>query len=283
MGPGAVRAIVVALLLPSVASARPDGAAAATELPFELYQQHLIVVRGAVGGLDGLRLVIDTGTIPSIVDGRVAKKLRLDAGPSRVVAFGQEVQTRAAALDGFTFGPVQSGRVSVMVGDLSYLDQVRLDAVVGLDVLARSSFAIDYARKTMSFGVTPHGTEVPMELAWPFATVRLTIGGQQVRLMVDTGSSDLVIFKSRMPSTVSDASWKGEKFINSPSGKVTLRRMELRNAALGSQTWDRLTAWSLDRPVDAYPPEVDGVLGVTALGCRQAQFDFDRGAFGCFR
>ena len=39
------------------------------EVPFELYQQHLIVTKGSIGPLNGLSLLIDTGTIPSMVDG----------------------------------------------------------------------------------------------------------------------------------------------------------------------------------------------------------------------
>jgi hypothetical protein len=37
------------------------------EVPFELYQHHLIVTKGSIGPLKGLSLLIDTGTIPSMV------------------------------------------------------------------------------------------------------------------------------------------------------------------------------------------------------------------------
>jgi hypothetical protein len=43
------------------------------EVPFELYQHHLIVTKGSIGPLNGLSLLIDTGTIPSMVDGRIAR------------------------------------------------------------------------------------------------------------------------------------------------------------------------------------------------------------------
>jgi hypothetical protein len=44
-----------------------------------------------------------------------------------------------------------------------------------------------------------------------------------------------------------------------------------------------LTAWALDRVPNGYPPSVDGVLGVMALGCQRVRFDFERNEFGWSR
>ena len=60
--------------------------------PFELHQRHLVVIEGSIGPLNGLNLLIDTGTIPSMVDTRIARKLRLHAESSMLVAFGQQVR-----------------------------------------------------------------------------------------------------------------------------------------------------------------------------------------------
>jgi hypothetical protein len=176
------------------------------EVPFELYQHHLIVTKGSIGPLNGLSLLIDTGTIPSMVDVRIARKLHLQAEPSMMVAFGQRVAIQSTVLNGFRIGALQTGPVPAGVSDLSYLEGVRIDAIVGLDVLARTSFSIDYRKHVLRF--SPGGREesvAPLELAWPFLTVRMTIAGQQVRLLVDTGSSDLVLFKSRVPAALSGA------------------------------------------------------------------------------
>ena len=56
------------------------------EVPFELYQHHLVVTKGSIGPLHGRSLLIDTGTIPSVVDGRIAQKLRLKTEPSTLIA-----------------------------------------------------------------------------------------------------------------------------------------------------------------------------------------------------
>jgi predicted aspartyl protease len=111
----------------------------------------------------------------------------------------------------------------------------------------------------------------------------MTIAGAPVRLLVDTGSADLVLFKSRMPAALERAPWKGDKTVQYASGAARLVRLELRQAGLGAQVWDTLQAWSLDRALDNYPPGIDGVLGVRALGCRRVAFDFERQHFACGR
>ena len=195
-----------------------------TEVPFELYQRHLVVTKGSIGRLNNLNLLIDTGTIPSVVDSRIARKLRLQTEPAMLVAFGQRVPIQSAVVDGLRIGSLQSGPVPAGVGDLSYLQGVRIDAIVGLDVLARTNFSIDYRTRVLKFA--PDGREdavAPLEVVWPFVTVRMTIEGQKVRLLVDTGSSDLVLFKTRMPAALAGAPWRGDKTVQYASGSARLR------------------------------------------------------------
>jgi hypothetical protein len=251
------------------------------EVPFDLYQHHLVVTKGSIGPLKDLSLLIDTGTIPSMVDARVARKLHLQAEPSTLVAFGQRVAIQSAVLSGFRIGAWQTGPVPAGVSDLSYLAGVRIDAIIGLDVLARASFSIDYRTHVLTF--SPAGREesvAPLELEWPFLTVRMTIAGQEVRLLVDTGSSDLLLFKSRMPVALSSAPWSGDKTVRYASGVARLRRLDLRQVRLGTRVWDNLTGWALDRVPDGYPPSIDGVLGVLAIDCKRVQFDFQRDELG---
>jgi hypothetical protein len=116
------------------------------------------------------------------------------------------VAIQSTILNGFRIGARQPGPVSAGVSDLSYLEGVGIDAIVGLDVLARTSFSVDYRKRVLRFSPGDREESVaPLELVWPFLTVRITIAGQQVRLLVDTGSSDLVLFKSKMPAALSGA------------------------------------------------------------------------------
>jgi hypothetical protein len=146
------------------------------------------------------------------------------------------------------------------------------------------SFRIDYRTRILTF--SPEGREesvASLELAWPFLTTRMTIGSQQVRLLVDTGSSDLVLFEARMPSALANRRWSGDKTVYYASGAARLLRLELKQVRLGTQSWDKLPAWALDRALDEYPDSIDGVLGVAALGCRRVSFDFERGELGWTR
>jgi len=281
MAHGAARTLAAVVASVLVSGSTLSSTETIAEVPFELYQHHLVVTKGSIGGLNGRSLLIDTGTIPSMVDTRIARKLNLHAKPSILIAFGQQVQIQSARLDGFRIGALQSGPVSVGVGDLSFLQGVRVDAIVGLDVLARKNFGIDYRTRMLTFGsMWRDDQSAPLEIVWPFVTVRMMIAGKPVRLLVDTGSRDLVLFKARMPAALSNAPWRGEKILQYGSGAARLRRLDLRGPGLGTYTWDNLSAWTLDRVLDGYPPAIDGVLGVRALGCQRVAFDFGRGEFG---
>src|SRR5687768_13209209 len=84
-------------------------------LPFKLHQQHLIVTKASGCHLNHLTLLIDTGTIPSMVSRTVARKLRLRTGRSTLIAFWQPVAIDGSMVDGFGIGSLSSGPVPVGV------------------------------------------------------------------------------------------------------------------------------------------------------------------------
>ena len=55
-------------------------------------QRALYLPQGSIVGLNDRSLLIDTGTIPSMVDTGMTRKLNLQAEPSILVAFGQQVR-----------------------------------------------------------------------------------------------------------------------------------------------------------------------------------------------
>ena len=90
---------------------------------------------------------------------RIARKLPAATTESAtLVAFGQQVSVQSAVLDGFGIGALAViGPGPAGVGNLSYWQGVRIDAIVGLDVLARTNLRIDYKTRRLSFG--PVGRE----------------------------------------------------------------------------------------------------------------------------
>jgi predicted aspartyl protease len=244
-------------------------------LKFELLDQHLIVVRGAIGALQGMKLLIDTGSNPSMVDRRVAKKLGLRFRTSEFVAFGHKSHTLTAVLPNISLGPLHVEAATVGVGDLSFLHGV--DAVVGLDVLSRASFSIDYKERRVSFGPMPaRQPSVRLDVSPPFLTVRLSISGRLVRLLVDTGSSRLVLFERRVHDMAPLLPFHGELSFNHLSGTSRLNRVLLMDLELGGLTINRLEGFMSDSPVEGYPAGIDGVLGLRAVATKHADFDFER-------
>ena len=255
-----------------------------TEVPFELYQRHLVVTKGSIGRLNNLNLLIDTGTIPSAVDSRIARKLRLQTEPAMLVAFGQRVPIQSAVVDGLRIGSLQSGPVPAGVGDLSYLQGAHVDAIVGLDVLARTNFSIDYRTRVLKFA--PEGREdsaAPLDVG-----VAVCDGHDDHRRREGSLAGR---HRQQQSGAVQDAD-AGRSLRCAVEGRqdgavcVRLRapaRLDLRKVGLGAHVWDELPAWALDRVPQGYPPSIDGILGVMALGCQRVRFDFERNEFGWSR
>ncbi len=263
------------LLGMALMSGSPAPATDLTPLKIELLDRHLIVAHGAIGPLEGLRFLIDTGTIPSIVDRRIAKKLALDVRKGEYIAFGQRARKETAVLPEVRLGSLRARAVPVGVADLSFLHGV--DAIVGLDVLARSSFSVDYEGRWLALGpVEQRDPSVRLELTPPFLTVEVTISGRPFRVLVDTGSNRLVLFERRTRGRLPTLPVRGELLLNHLSGSSRLNRVLLPAVGVGGALQDRVEGFLSDAPLDGYPTGIDGVLGVRVLMSKRADFDFER-------
>jgi len=269
---------------PGLSLVSPHGTGASSEqrstpLNFELHERYQIVVPGAIGPLERLHLLIDTGSIPSMVDRRVAKKLDVDIQASDIVAFGEKSRVLTTVLPSIRLGPLRADAVRAGVGDLSFLHGV--DAIIGLDVLSRSSFSIDYEERRLAFGpLMAREPTVRLEVTPPFLTVQLALAGRSVRLLVDTGSRRLVLFERRVRDRLPRLPVHGEQVLYHISGTSRLHRVFLPPLDAGGTTVEHLEGFMSDAPVDGYPQEIDGVLGIRALASRYAEFDFERNRLG---
>ena len=250
-----------------------------TPLKFELREGYQIVVPGAIGALERLNLLIDTGSIPGMVDRSVAKKLGVDVQESEIVAFGERSRVLTTVLPNIRLGSLRADAVTAGVGDLSFLHGV--DAIIGLDVLARSSFSIDYETRQVAFGpLVAREPTVRLEVTPPFLTVQLALAGRPVRLLVDTGSRRLVLFERRVRDRLPRLPVHGEQLLHHLSGTSRLHRVFLPPLDAGGTIVEHLEGFMSDAPVDGYPAEIDGVLGLRVLASKRAEFDFERGRLG---
>jgi hypothetical protein len=122
---------------------------------FDLYHDYLIVARGSAGPLKGLTFLIDTGASPSVLDPRLAQKLHLQQSPASIAVVGGSVPAGTAIVPSLNLGPIRRENVPVLIEDLSFFQKalpVRIDGVIGLDVLGQSAFLIDYGARQIHFG-----------------------------------------------------------------------------------------------------------------------------------
>jgi hypothetical protein len=247
-------------------------------VPLKLYGQHLIVVQGSIGSFEKRNLVVDTGAYPSIIDRGLAKKLHL-SGPGEQLDAVDHTLTRPAVLvPSVDVGPIHVTGLHSLVDDLSAVSErfgVRIDALIGLDVLGHSSFRIDYGARKIYFGpVDPLPSSVPFEKTDSMMCVDLRVGRGSVRLLVDTGAQNLLLFGSRV-SWLSTRTRRTSEFTNL-GGNLTLREISLDVLQLGDTDLGSQPIFVSDATnLPAY--RFDGFLATAQF--QQIAFDFERREF----
>jgi hypothetical protein len=149
-------------------SARPADAAIPRSIPLRIFRDYLVVAEGQFGGrLQHQNFVLDTGTAPSIIDTKSLRELGLATTASTMVAMGKVIPTGIAILPELDLGPLKAVSLRVQVQDLSRLERdlgISVAGIIGLDVLSKSSFRLDYEKKQMEFGqVSDEGIPVSFD------------------------------------------------------------------------------------------------------------------------
>ena len=116
------------------------------ELPFRTYRDYIVVVQGSLGAKLRRNLIIDTGTDPSVIDRRVAQELRMAGTAGTLAVHDRVVDAEQAVLSSVRIGTLRAESLPVLIRDLGFLQKdlgIRIDGVIGLDVLSLSNFSID--------------------------------------------------------------------------------------------------------------------------------------------
>ncbi len=273
---------------PSIKADQGTGTRPAVEttVRFDLYRGYLIVARGSAGPLKGLNFLLDTGASPSVLDRRLARKLHLEELPASVGVLDGRVQAGRAIASDLEFGPNRRENFPVLIEDLSFLERalsVRIDGVIGLDVLGKSTFEIDYPAREIRFGAPrPLPVSIPIRIKDGLATVDAQVNQAPVRLLVDTGASSLIVFQSRMPGTVLGLKVSAVQRSANLSGDFERKQVWLRSLRLGDAEFGQESASLVQDRRDA-GQDFDGLLSPAALGIARIAVDPQRGVMAFSR
>jgi predicted aspartyl protease len=252
---------------------------------FELYRDYLIVASGKAGKWKGLNLLIDTGATPTVLDRQLAQKLGLEEESSSITLVNGKMGAGRATLPSLEFGPMRWENLPVMVEDLSFFQRalpVRIDAVIGLDVLG-SSFEIDYLSRKIYFGPLPPLTNsLPLRFEAGLPVVDAQLNHISLRLLVDTGASSLTLFE---PTTLRPASPTKVSDVQQPPnaiGEFGKRKVWLRSLRLGETEFGREPAFLIRAPGDR-GRDFDGLMSPAALGFSKVAIDLERGVMAFSR
>jgi aspartyl protease len=251
------------------------------KVPIRLYWGYVVIVEGSIGNLHKLNFQVDTGAYPSVLDQKIAQKLGLHEQAGRVNLSKKSVETRLVVLPSLLLGPVHAESLPVLTQDLSFLQKVlghKVDGIVGLDVLRETSFTINYRTKEMLFGPIESLTySAPFDTDTPVVTIRMRFQNRQLRLVVDTGGPDLMLFQTRVPETTG-LQVLGSENVADVSGTFQRRKVRIPEVDLGKEAIGAQVAFVVDDQKDE-GDDFDGVLGVRGPQFWKIAFDFEHRRF----
>jgi predicted aspartyl protease len=252
------------------------------EILFQKYRDYLIVVQGSLGDTQRLNFIIDTGTDRTVMDSRVAQKLHMVGVVGRLAVHDQVVEVQQAILPSVQIGALRAEFLPVLIRDLAFFQKglgIRIDAVIGLDVLSLSNFSIDYTTKRIVFGAVPiSGSSAPFQSTPPWLTVPMEVNGVSLHLLLDTAASGILLFQSRIRDRLPQLISLGERKSSNMGGDFRLQRVLLATTNFGETDFGQQNAFVVEDQEDR-SREFDGLLGPSALGLKQIAFDFQRRTF----
>jgi Aspartyl protease len=253
-----------------------------TEVPFELYNGNLIIVKATIGTIKNVNMILDTGTSPSAISRELAERLKLRGTTESLQTLSGTIQTQSLLLPSIQIGPLAASPIRVVVQDLSFMERslgISFGGIAGLDILSSGSFTIDYRRKKIVFGpIAASEKTVRFETQEPFLTVKAMIEGQAVRLLVDSGTWGLLLYRNRLQTTQQQVHFDSSVSISSPGGMTHVRWLRAL-VLLGKDNLGVLNVAIVDINSDTQN-DFDGLLGFAKMGFRKVSFDFENGVFG---
>jgi predicted aspartyl protease len=250
----------------------------ATAVGFDLYRGYLIVVRGSAGPEKDLNFLLDTGASFTVLDRRLAGKLRLNEQPGVLAGINGRVTAGRAIAPSLQIGPTRRDSLSVVIEDLSCFDKalpVHIDAVIGLDLIGHGAFEIDYSSRQINFGPIPSlKNSLRLRMSGGLPLVDAELDQTQVHLVLDTGASSLVLFE---PKTAAQAQTSAVEHSANTMGQFEGKPVRLSSLRLGQAEFRREAAFLVPRRGGIEDRDFDGLVSPASLGITKIAIDLDQG------
>lgn len=245
----------------------------------KLHDNYLIVAQCSVGNQPNLVAVVDTGATETIIDLQLVKLLSLTTKPDSATFTTRDIGVQAVAIPEVVFGPIRVHELPGIAADLSSLTHqlgIRPSILIGMDLLRRSPFLIDYHKKQMVFGQLPEMRHSAALLADSrLLLVKTAIEQQVLTLQIDTGLNGILIYGDRLHAPVMrsvnahSAAFGGTM----PTDTASVARLQVGDW-IGRQIPAAIAG---EAPKNLH--EFDGLLGPTAIGAHRVGFDFQNSRF----
>ena len=259
-----------------------EQSAAKAEVPFQLNNDNLIIVKATIGTVKNVNMILDTGTSPSAISKDMADRLKLQGDPEPLQTLNGTIQALSVISPRIQIGPLHAESIRVVVQDLSFMERslgITLGGIAGLDILSTGSFTIDYRRRKVVFGpIAASAKAIRFETQKPFLTVKAKIEGHEVRLLVDSGTWGLLIYRNRLRTAQEQLRFDPIASISTAGGMAHLRWLRAM-VSLGSDNLGSRNVAIADVDSDLQN-DFDGLLGFAKMGFRKVSFDFENGLFG---
>jgi predicted aspartyl protease len=256
------------------------GSSVSLTMPFELDSGFLVVVNGQIGNLRVMRFILDTGATSSVIDVKVADRLRLPRSAGKVMNFDRRIPVEWTEIPEFRVGPIVTKALRVMVLDLARYSRYGkdVDGVVGLDLLARSEqLSIDYDRRILLFQLANRRLDERAPLRG--FKIPIVVQGAAVQLLVDTGFQGILLYRDRVRKQLPKMRTEGEPKEVVESG-VRATEVRLPGMRVGGSDQVR-NVFVIDGPGKGDLPGVDGILGAASLHAKRIDFDFTHMVLRC--
>lgn len=103
--------------------------------------------------------------------------------------------------------------------------------------------------------------------------MEVTVKGETLIMMLDTGAGDSVLCESRVNDRLKNRGMRSVEKLGHVRGGNYVKRVELHGASLGSEALGRITAIMVESPgLEALG--LDGILALRSLKHSQVHFDF---------